>query len=127
TGALQCPAKDRLLTRIAEAGEPQAITRSTKLVEEGSDSVGASEPNNPDPRRFEVDPPALSQGFDRQLIARAFDDKNRAHTGVIGPQTHRRHHRHANAQHAAPRSPEARSQRRGLLRESCRRTTKALR
>jgi hypothetical protein len=94
TGALQCPTKDRLLPGIAKAGEPQAIIGSPELLEEGSDSVGASEPNDPNPRRCEVDPPALSQRFDRQLIARAFDDNNRAH--AVGLQTHRRHHRHTN-------------------------------
>ncbi|MEA2495190.1 MAG: hypothetical protein QOJ29_3101, partial [Thermoleophilaceae bacterium] len=48
---LECPSKDRLLTGIAEADQPRAITRSPKLDEEGSDSVGASEHDDPDARR----------------------------------------------------------------------------
>src|SRR5205823_5503347 len=83
---------------VAKAGEPWAIVRPADFVEEGSDSVGASELDDLDPCRCEVDPSALSQTCDRQLIARPFDNDDRA-------PTHRSHDRHSNAAQAVDHAP----------------------
>jgi hypothetical protein len=91
TGALECPAKHRLLAGVAETSDAHAVVRRSELVEEASDAVRAPEPNEPDSRRCEVNPAPLGQRLDRDLVAHAFDDHDRATVGLIGCHIHRRH------------------------------------
>jgi dihydrofolate reductase len=85
---LERSAKHRLLAGIAEPREPEAVTRSTELVEHPSDPVCSSQPNHPDPSRFEVDPAPLRQRLDRSLVALAFDDHKRRRAGHVGARVH---------------------------------------
>jgi hypothetical protein len=89
TGALERPTKHRLLTFIAQTREPQASRPWAELVEEASDPVRASEPNNPGSRSGKVDAASLSQRFERGLITHALDNHDHADAGQIGVQIHR--------------------------------------
>ena len=91
TGALERSPKDPLLACIVEAREPESMRWSTELGQEASDAVRASEPNDLDAGRREVDPAAPGQCFDRDLVAQAFNNHNRPHLDVIGARLHRRH------------------------------------
>ena len=84
TDTLERAAKDGLLAGIAEAREPQAVARRAELFYEPPDAVRPCERHDPDPRRCEVDPPPRSQGLDRDLVARALDDEERAGIIAIG-------------------------------------------
>ena len=89
TGTLEGPTKHLLLTGIAETGEPRALPFGPELVEKGSDAVRASEHDDADARRHEVDAATLGQRFDRNLVADAFDDDHRAQLGPLGCNIHR--------------------------------------
>lgn len=82
TGALERSPKDPLLACIVEAREPESISWSTELGQEASDAVRASKPNNLDAGRREVDLASPGQCFDRDLVARAFNNHKRAHLDV---------------------------------------------
>src|SRR4029077_6271018 len=69
TGALERSPKDPLLACIVKAPEPESISWSTELGQEASNAVRAAKPNDPDPRRREVDPASPGQCLDRDLVA----------------------------------------------------------
>jgi hypothetical protein len=58
------------------------------LLEEGSDTVRASEPDNLDARRRKVEAASLSQRFDRDLVACTLNDDDRVHVGPFGSHIH---------------------------------------
>jgi hypothetical protein len=114
TGALECPAKHRLLFCIAQSREPRAIIPWTELVEESCDAVGASEPNNADVRRYKVHPASLGQRLDRDLVAHALNDHDRRYVGVRF-HIHRRHPMHNQADQRAKEETRAAATARRLM------------
>ena len=77
-GALESPSEDRLLTGVAETCEPRGPGRG-QLFEKGADSMRTSQALDAHSTGRKVDAAPLGQRLDRDLVALALHDQNRAH------------------------------------------------